>query len=114
MTTDPETGPTTPRPFTADEPTTLVEVFEQFARTHKRPDTLNYKHNGKWVSISSDELLSRARSIAAGLYSLGVRRGERVAILSESRPNYSDRCRGLSPCDHSRLPTLMPPQSVTS
>jgi long-chain acyl-CoA synthetase len=113
MTTDPETGPTTSRPFTADEPTTLVEVFEQFARTHKRPDTLNYKHNGKWVSISSDELLSRARSIAAGLCSLGVRRGDRVAILSESRPEWTlidAGCLFAGAIDVPIYPTLMPPQ----
>lgn len=113
ITTDPETGPTTPRPFSPDEPTTLVEVFEQFARTHKRPDTLNYKHNGSWISISSDELLSRTRHIAAGLYSLGVKRGDRVAILSESRPEWTlvdAGCLFAGAIDVPIYPTLMPPQ----
>jgi len=74
---------------TADEPTTLTEVFEYVARVHTRPDTLNYKHDGRWIPISSADLLQRARWIAAGLYSLGIRRGERVAILSESRPEWT-------------------------
>ena len=72
-----------------EEATTLVEVFEHVARTHPRPDTLNYKRDGRWISISSDEMLSRVGRIAAGLYSLGVRRGDRVAILSESRPEWT-------------------------
>jgi len=55
-----------------DEPATLVEVFEYVARVHPRPDTLNYKRDGRWVSISSNELLERARRIAAGLRTLDV------------------------------------------
>lgn len=76
-------------PANAGEPTTLVEVFHKVARTHKRKDTLNYKQNGAWISVSSDELLARARHIAAGLYSLGVRHGDRVAILSDSRVEWT-------------------------
>ena len=72
-----------------DEPTTLVEVFERVARVHPKPNTLNYKQDGAWRSISSDEMLARMRLIALGLYSLGVRQGDRVAILSESRAEWT-------------------------
>jgi long-chain acyl-CoA synthetase len=72
-------------PLEADEPATLVEVYERVAREHQKPDTLNYKRDGAWHSISSDEMLRRARRIALGLYSLGVRKDDRVALLSESR-----------------------------
>src|SRR5215213_1030865 len=70
------------RVLSPDEPATLVDVFTGIARDHKRPDTLNYKSNGRWLSISSDELLARARHIAAGLHAIGVRPGDRVALLS--------------------------------
>ena len=56
------------REWKPGEPITLIEAFEQIARTHKRPDTLNYKHEGRWIPISSDEMLARARRIAAGLH----------------------------------------------
>ena len=98
---------------TADEPTTLTEVFEYVARVHTRPDTLNYKHDGRWISISSADLLQRARWIAAGLYSLGIRRGERVAILSESRPEWTltdAGCIFLGAIDVPIYPTLTPAQ----
>src|SRR5438477_308512 len=72
-------------PLSADEPATLIEVYERVLRVHPQPDTLNYKRGGAWHSISSSEMLERARRIALGLYSLGVRKDDRVALLSESR-----------------------------
>jgi long-chain acyl-CoA synthetase len=100
-------------PLNPNEPTTLVEVFEYVARVHPRPDTLNYKLNGRWIPISSDEMLRRARYIAAAIYSLGVRRGDRVAILSESRPEWTltdAGCMFVTAIDVPIYPTLTPPQ----
>jgi long-chain acyl-CoA synthetase len=79
----------TPRvPLAADEPTTLAGVFLRAARVHPKPDALNFKRGGAWQPISSREMIERARAVAAGLHALGVRRGERVAILSESKPEW--------------------------
>lgn len=100
-------------PLAPDEPSTLVEVFEYVARVHPRPDALNYKREGRWLSISSDELLRRAHHIAAGLHSLGVRSGDRVALLSESRPEWTltdAGCLFASAIDVPIYPTLTPPQ----
>jgi long-chain acyl-CoA synthetase len=97
----------------ADEPTTLTEVFEFVARVHARPDILNYKHDGRWLPISSADVLQRARWIAAGLYSLGVKRGDRVAILSESRPEWTltdAGCIFAGAIDVPIYPTLTPSQ----
>ena len=100
-------------PLDSDEPTTLVDAFEYMARVHKRPDTINYKSNGRWVPISSDETLRRARHIAGGLYSLGIRSGDRVAILSESRPEWTltdAGCMFAAAIDVPIYPTLTPAQ----
>lgn len=73
----------------SDEPTTLAELFLQSVEKHNRPDVLNFKKDGVWHSISSDEMLSRAEDIALGLYSLGIRKGDRVAILSANSPDWT-------------------------
>jgi len=71
-------------PLDPNEPTTLVEIYEAVARNHSKPNNLNYKRDGAWQALSAVEILSRARRIALGLYSLGLRKGDRVALLSES------------------------------
>ncbi|HKG45842.1 MAG TPA: long-chain fatty acid--CoA ligase [Pyrinomonadaceae bacterium] len=101
------------RVFSPDEPATLVDVFTRIARDHKRPDTLNYKSDGRWISVSSDELLARAKHIAAGLHAIGVRRGDRVALLSESRVEWTLTDAGAIFAGTIDVPiyaTLTPPQ----
>ena len=100
-------------PLAADEPKTLVQVFEQAVQKHNRPDALNYKSGSNWTSISSAEMLQRIRNIAAGLYSLGIKRGERVAILSESRSEWTladAGCLFAGAIDVPIYPTLTPAQ----
>lgn len=101
------------RPFAPDEPHTLIDVFVRAARVHNRPDALNYKSGGRWVSLSSDELLARAKHIAAGLYAIGIRHGDRVALLSDSRIEWTltdAGCLFASAVDVPIYPTLTPPQ----
>jgi len=96
-----------------DEPTTLVEVFELVARCFPRPDTLNRKKDGVWVSISSAEMMTRIRRIAAGLLSLGIQKGDRLALLSESRPEWTltdAGCLFSGAVDVPIYPTLTPSQ----
>jgi long-chain acyl-CoA synthetase len=101
------------RPFVAGEPSTLIDVFTRIARVHKRPDTLNYKSGGRWVAMSSDEFLSRGKDIAAGLHAIGIRHGDRVALLSDSRVEWTltdAGCLFASAIDVPIYPTLTPPQ----
>lgn len=72
-----------------DEPRTLAELFLKAAEKHNRADALNYKSGGEWKKISSDEMISRAENIALGLYSLGLRKGDRAAILAANSPEWT-------------------------
>ncbi|HEV8426466.1 MAG TPA: long-chain fatty acid--CoA ligase [Pyrinomonadaceae bacterium] len=108
-------GSSTParQPSFAEEPVTLVDVFNHVARKHKRPDTLNYKSDDRWIPISSDEMLRRAKSIAAGMHAIGVHPGDRIALLSESRVEWTLTDAGsifAGAIDVPIYPTLTPPQ----
>jgi long-chain acyl-CoA synthetase len=71
------------------EPTTLPELFERAAKEYALEDSLNYKSDGEWKPISSAEIVERAENIALGLYSLGLRKGDRAAILAPNSPEWT-------------------------
>ncbi len=67
----------------------MAELFRQAAKKHSRQNALNFKQDGKWIPISAAELIARAENIALGLRSLGIVRGDRVAILAANSPNWT-------------------------
>lgn len=71
------------------EPKTLPELFLRSLREFDLPDALNFKHEGEWKSISSAEVVSRAENLALGLYALGLRKGDRAAIMAANSPEWT-------------------------
>ncbi|HEX6125475.1 MAG TPA: long-chain fatty acid--CoA ligase [Pyrinomonadaceae bacterium] len=76
-------------PLLPDEPRTLPELFRQAVAKHNLPDALNYKRDGQWRSISSESMLRRIENIALGLHSLGLRKGDKAAILASNSPEWT-------------------------
>ncbi len=64
--------------------TTVYNLFRMRA-TH-RPDALAIE--GEARSLTYGELFDEVNRLAITLWNLGIRRGERVAIVSENRPEY--------------------------
>ncbi|MCR4340327.1 MAG: long-chain fatty acid--CoA ligase [Gemmatimonadaceae bacterium] len=73
-----------PRP----KPGTLNELFFT-ALERDLPDALRFKRDGSWIPISHHELGERVRHAARGLEALGARPGDRIALLSENRPEWA-------------------------
>lgn len=67
----------------------LVEMFfDQAARLGDAP-LLFHKAGGRWTSRSWRETAEAVASLAAGLRAIGVQPGDRVAIVSENRPEWA-------------------------
>ena len=63
---------------------------EMLLRSGDRDEAaLRFKEGGDWKEMSYGELLRSARHTARGLISLGIERGDRVAILSNTRPEWT-------------------------
>jgi long-chain acyl-CoA synthetase len=71
------------------EPKTLPELFLRSCAEFNLPDAFNYKKDGEWQKISSAEFIERAENIALGLYSIGLRKGDRAAILAANSPEWT-------------------------
>ena len=54
-----------------------------------KTDAVSEKRGGEWVRISAAEFVRRVRHIALGLADRGIRPGDRVALISENRPEWS-------------------------
>jgi long-chain acyl-CoA synthetase len=66
---------------------TLNDIF--FAAVeHNLDRMLLHRQAGKWLPISSQEFGRRVAQTAEALHDWGIRKGDRVAILSENRPEW--------------------------
>jgi long-chain acyl-CoA synthetase len=64
---------------------TVNDVFRNRVKTYGDRVAIEKKQRGTWISASWNEYYERARATGLGLYSLGIRKGEIVALLSENR-----------------------------
>src|ERR1700742_4573668 len=56
---------------------------------HGKKDALNHRADGKWINMPAETFVERVKNCALGLASLGIRPGDRIALLSENRPEWS-------------------------
>ncbi len=70
-------------------PQTLVELLKRAVSVRPESELLRYKQNKEWTGITGRALSERVRNVALGLYNLGVRKGDRIAVLAESGPLWS-------------------------
>jgi long-chain acyl-CoA synthetase len=67
---------------------TLNDIF--FAATERSLDRVMLSRaSGKWLPISSSDFRRNVAGTVRALQELGIRKGDRVAILSENRPEWS-------------------------
>ena len=70
-------------------PGTLTALFFEAVRRHDKPDALQAKVDGAYRPLSHCTMADRVRHLALGLTELGVSPGDRVAIISENRPEWA-------------------------
>src|SRR5918997_7220473 len=68
---------------------TIAKLCLASISKYAKRDALNTKSGGEWLHISGETFIERVRRVALGLSELGVEAGDRVALLSENRPEWS-------------------------
>ncbi|MFO7977416.1 MAG: long-chain fatty acid--CoA ligase [Bacteroidales bacterium] len=79
-------------------PTRLFDLLDRFARY---PDTignfkLGYKVSGKWMEYSSAEYIKISHEVSYGLLSLGIQNGDKVATITNNRPEWNFMDMGIA------------------
>ena len=98
---------------------TIPQLFSRLADYYegKGKIALRYvdKTSKEWVDISWSQLRERACAMAGYLYSQGIRPGDRVAILSENRPEwaYTDMATQMLGAVNVSLYTTLPSKEVS-
>jgi long-chain acyl-CoA synthetase len=75
----------------ADRGTRAKTLAEMIVSTKNKPGTaLKFKTaDGEWDEVSYNELAENLQEVAKGLIALGIEHGDRVAIFSDTRPDWT-------------------------
>ena len=76
--------------MTSPPPGTLTRLFFDAVERHGTlPAAFRYKDGDRWIGLTHAQVEERVRAVSLGLRELGVAPGDRVAILSENRPEWA-------------------------
>jgi long-chain acyl-CoA synthetase len=70
-------------------PQTIPHYCLESFRRNNKPDALSYKIEEAWKHLSGAEVIEKIKNLALGLADLGVKAGDKIAIISENRPEWS-------------------------
>src|SRR5215472_2705283 len=68
---------------------TINKLFEESVDRYRGREFLQFKRDGQWQRLTYYDVADRVRELAMGLYGLGLKAGDRIAIWSENRPEWN-------------------------
>ncbi len=68
---------------------TLNQLLFEAIEKYNKPDAMQVRVGEQYTPISHATLLERIRKVSYGLREIGIRHGDRVALLSENRPEWA-------------------------
>ena len=76
----------------SSEVTRTFDLLDYILRLYPRSDALAGKQGNEWHTISTEAYVRNSRRFALGLLAMGVSKGDRIATVTNNRPewNYAD------------------------
>lgn len=72
------------------------DLLKHLKAKYDKPDILVAKRDGEWVAYSVSEYILNARDFALGLITLGLKKGDKIATVSNNRPEWNFVDMGMS------------------
>jgi long-chain acyl-CoA synthetase len=80
-----KTVPAAPAALPETIPHYCLNAYQRYGK----PDAINYKTSKEWKHVSGVDFAARIRALTLALAEMGVRPGDRIALISENRPEWS-------------------------
>ena len=71
------------------EVTRLFDLLPHYAKYFPKEDAVCGKENGVWVRYSTKDYIEKVNYISYGLMQLGIKKGDRIASISNNRPEWN-------------------------
>ncbi|MBX9850761.1 MAG: long-chain fatty acid--CoA ligase [Cytophagaceae bacterium] len=71
------------------EVTRVFDLLPYQLEKFPQPDAIVNKVNGQWVKYSTQDLIKAANDISLGLIKLGIKKDDKIAIISSNRPEWN-------------------------
>lgn len=71
------------------EITRVFDLLDLSLKKHRKDDMVAAKQNGIWNKYSTEKFVAQVNSVSQGLISLGIKKDDKVAIMSENRPEWN-------------------------
>ncbi|MES2565447.1 MAG: long-chain fatty acid--CoA ligase [Bacteroidota bacterium] len=71
------------------EITRVFDILELYKTKYRKDDILSAKENKEWKKYSSDDLINYTNLVSSGLLALGLTDKDKVAIISNNRPEWN-------------------------
>ena len=80
----------------AKEVTRTFDVLERILTELPRPDALGGKNGNDWYVYSTAEYVEKSHQLALGLMALGLKKGDKVATVTNNRPEWNFADMGMA------------------
>lgn len=78
------------------EVTRNFDLLTQLQEKYSKPAAVALKRNGVWTEFSTEEYISTVNDLSYGLLQIGIGKGDKVAIISNNRPEWNFADFGVS------------------
>ncbi|MES2620647.1 MAG: long-chain fatty acid--CoA ligase [Bacteroidota bacterium] len=69
--------------------TRLFDIIHSQKSDFEQPDAFAYKVSGEWKKYSTDDIISQGNKVSLSLLKLGVKPDDKIAIVSNNRPEWN-------------------------
>ena len=69
--------------------TRTFDLLDRYKELYQMDDALAGKQNGEWVKYSSEDYIHLSHLVSYGLLALGYKKGDKIATISNNRPEWN-------------------------